>query len=77
MKAILFDLDGVFYQGKTLIARASFIAAQIKEHDIPHLLITNTSSRPRSALIGKFRPTDLEQNIKPDVVFDSINDLPK
>lgn len=26
---------------------------------------------------GKFRPTDLEQNIKPDVVFDSINDLPK
>jgi ribonucleotide monophosphatase NagD (HAD superfamily) len=26
--------------------------------------------------IGKFRPTDLEGTIRPDVVFDSIADLP-
>jgi len=53
MKAILFDLDGVFYQGDMPIAGASHVAAWVKENDIPHLFITNTSSRPRGALVDK------------------------
>ena len=59
MKAILFDLDGVFYQGEKPIAGASFVAAWVKEHNIPHLFITNTSSRPRSALVDKLARFDI------------------
>ena len=59
MKAILFDLDGVFYQGEKPIAGASFVAAWIKKQSIPHLFITNTSSRPRSALVDKLASFDI------------------
>ena len=51
--AILFDLDGVFYQADQPIEGASEVASWVKNNHIPHLFITNTSSRPRSALIDK------------------------
>ena len=59
MKAILFDLDGVFYQGEKSIAGASYVATWVKEQGIPHLFITNTSSRPRSALVDKLVGFDI------------------
>jgi HAD superfamily hydrolase (TIGR01458 family) len=59
MKAILFDLDGVFYQGEKPIAGASHVAAWVKDQGIPHLFITNTSSRPRSALVDKLAHFDI------------------
>jgi len=51
--AILFDLDGVFYQGDKPIDGATEVAAWVRNNDIPHLFITNTSSRPRSSLVDK------------------------
>ena len=51
--AILFDLDGVFYQGDKPIEGAAEVASWVSDNNIPHLFITNTSSRPRSALIDK------------------------
>jgi len=53
MKAILFDLDGVFYEGDQAIAGAAEVAAWVKQHNIPHLFLTNTTSKPRTALVEK------------------------
>jgi len=51
--SILFDLDGVFYQGEQVIKGATDVALWVQKNNIPHLFITNTSSRPRSALVTK------------------------
>lgn len=50
---ILFDLDGVFYQGDRRLPGAAEIAGWVRDEGIPHLFLTNTTSRPRSALIEK------------------------
>jgi HAD superfamily hydrolase (TIGR01458 family) len=51
--AILFDLDGVFYQGERALSGAVEIASWVQESAVPHLFLTNTTSRPRHALIDK------------------------
>jgi HAD superfamily hydrolase (TIGR01458 family) len=51
--AILFDLDGVFYKGDRPLPAAAETAAWVNGADIPHLFLTNTTSRPRSALVEK------------------------
>lgn len=53
MKAILFDLDGVFYQGEASIAGAVETLAWLRGEGIPHLFLTNTTSRPRRAIAAK------------------------
>jgi len=55
MKAILFDLDGVVYQGDRAIPGASATLAWVRDQDIPHRFLTNTTSRPRSAIADKVR----------------------
>ena len=51
--AILFDLDGVFYQAEQPIAGAAEVARWVSDNTIPHLFLTNTTSKPRSALVEK------------------------
>jgi len=53
MRAILFDLDGVFYQGDAAFPGAAETLDWVREQGIPHLFLTNTSSRPRSAICEK------------------------
>jgi HAD superfamily hydrolase (TIGR01458 family) len=53
MKAILFDLDGVFYEGERPLAGALDTLAWVRDQGIPHLFLTNTSSRPRDAIVAK------------------------
>jgi HAD superfamily hydrolase (TIGR01458 family) len=53
MKAILFDLDGVLYTGNTAIAGAADVINWCIDTAIPHLFLTNTTSRPVSALVDK------------------------
>lgn len=53
MTAILCDLDGVLYQGDTVIPGAVEVVSWLEEKHIPHLFLTNTTSRPRSALVAK------------------------
>ncbi|MCW8853288.1 MAG: TIGR01458 family HAD-type hydrolase [Gammaproteobacteria bacterium] len=54
MTSVLFDLDGVFYQANQPIPGAVDVLSWVEEQRIPHLFVTNTSSRPRSALRDKF-----------------------
>jgi len=53
MSGMLFDLDGVIYNSETPIEGAAQTIAWIQREEIPHLFVTNTSSRGRSALVEK------------------------
>lgn len=53
MKAILFDLDGVLYTGNSAVTGAADVINWCLDKDIPHLFLTNTTSRPRTALVEK------------------------
>lgn len=53
MRGLLFDLDGVFYQNDEMIAGASEALAWTVARGIPHLFVTNTTSKPRSAITDK------------------------
>jgi HAD superfamily hydrolase (TIGR01458 family) len=53
MQAILFDLDGVLYQGNRVIDGAVETLQWCERNDIPHLFVTNTSSKPRRALVER------------------------
>ena len=69
MKALLFDLDGVLYTGDRPIAGAAEVVEWCKDQAIPHLFLTNTSSRPVSALVDKLArfgiPSTVEDFVTP------------
>ncbi len=55
MKAILFDLDGVFYEEGQMVPGAADVIDWVRNHDIPHLFLTNTTSRDRQGLLEKLQ----------------------
>lgn len=52
MKAALIDLDGVVYQDGTVIPGAGLALEWLKKNAIPYLFLTNTTSKPRSAIVA-------------------------
>lgn len=72
MDAILFDLDGVLYEGNRSIDGAAETISWCNTNSRPHLFLTNTSSKPRSALVTKFADFNIlsaESNNKVDAVI--------
>lgn len=71
MRAILFDLDGVFYVGDQLIAGALDALHWCNKQNIPYLYITNTTSKPPQAIVDKLSAfgieTDVSRIISPPV----------
>jgi HAD superfamily hydrolase (TIGR01458 family) len=69
MPAILFDLDGVLYEGNHAVDGAAETIDWFNAHSIPHLFLTNTSSKPRSALVKKLADfgitTSIDQFLTP------------
>lgn len=53
MQALLFDMDGVLYEGEQAIPGARETIAWCRNQNIPHLFLTNTTSRSRRALVEK------------------------
>ena len=53
MVAVLFDLDGVLYEGEQAVRGAPEAIVFFQRRKIPHLFLTNTTSRPRKALVEK------------------------
>ncbi|MDH3713602.1 MAG: TIGR01458 family HAD-type hydrolase [Gammaproteobacteria bacterium] len=53
MRAILFDLDGVLYQGESPVEGAAVAIHWFQDAGVPHLFVTNTTSRPRRSLAQK------------------------
>ena len=60
MQSILFDLDGVIYEGGDVIPGAVDAIQWFKQRDIPHLFLTNTTSVPRSGLVDKLAGFGIE-----------------
>jgi phospholysine phosphohistidine inorganic pyrophosphate phosphatase len=53
LRGVLFDLDGVLYNSERLIEGAVGAVQWVQENRIPYLFVTNTTSRPRIALVEK------------------------
>jgi phospholysine phosphohistidine inorganic pyrophosphate phosphatase len=53
MPGLLIDLDGVVYRGDEAIPGAADAIRWLDDAGIPHLFVTNTTSRPREALVEK------------------------
>lgn len=51
--ALLIDMDGVLYEGEQRVSGAAKVLRWLERAQIPHLFVTNTTSRPRQALVGK------------------------
>lgn len=60
MAGILFDLDGVFYVGDQAIPGGAETLSWVRQQGIPHCFLTNTSSRPRDALVAKLAGLGLQ-----------------
>lgn len=71
MTALLIDLDGVIYEGEKPLPGAAEALEWVGEQGLPHLFLTNTTSRPRSALVTKLAgfgiPASAEQILTPPV----------
>ena len=55
MTAYLFDLDGTLYQGDAAIPGAPELIARLRRDGIPFRFVTNTTSKPRSAIVTRLR----------------------
>ena len=53
VRGVLFDLDGVLYDGERPIPGAAAAVETIRQGGLPSLFVTNTTSRPRSDLANK------------------------
>jgi phospholysine phosphohistidine inorganic pyrophosphate phosphatase len=55
VRGILFDMDGVVYNSDQPIPGAADAVRWVQSQQIPHLFVTNTTSRARSVLVEKLR----------------------
>ncbi|WP_107773970.1 TIGR01458 family HAD-type hydrolase [Nocardioides sediminis] len=53
MRGALLDLDGVVYVGDRPVAGAAETVEWLVREGIPHCFLTNTTSRPRQAIVAK------------------------
>ena len=60
MRGVLFDLDGVFYVGDSAIPGAAESLEWFRRRKIPHLFLTNTTSRSRRVLTEKLGRLGIE-----------------
>ncbi len=60
MRGILFDLDGVLYNSEEAIDGSAGVLCWVQSAGIPHLFVTNTTSRSRADLVGKLKRFGIE-----------------
>ena len=60
VKGVLFDLDGVFYVGNSLIPGGNETLAWLRSHGIDYQFISNNTTLSRSALVAKLQHLGLE-----------------
>jgi phospholysine phosphohistidine inorganic pyrophosphate phosphatase len=60
MMGVLLDLDGVVYVGDEAVPGAAETVARLEADGIRHRFLTNTTSRPRSAIVEKLARLGIE-----------------
>ena len=68
-KAYLIDLDGTLYRGSQPIEGAADFIAGLNRHDIPHLYVTNNSTKSPEDVVAKL--TDIGIEARPAEVVTS------
>ncbi len=53
IRGVLFDLDGVLYNGEAPIPGAAGAVERVRRQGVAARFLTNTTSRPRSAIVAK------------------------
>lgn len=53
MPKLLIDLDGVIYDGGEAVTGAADALAWLRENGFPYVFVTNTTSRPRIAIVNR------------------------
>ena len=53
MRGVLLDLDGVLYVGDAAVPGADAVVSWLAREGVPHHFLTNTTSRPRQAIVEK------------------------
>jgi HAD superfamily hydrolase (TIGR01458 family) len=61
---LLIDLDGVIYQSERIIPGALTTLDWIRQSKIPHLFVTNTTSRSRAELLRRFTELGFEADLE-------------
>lgn len=67
MTGLLIDLDGVVYQNNQLIPGAKQTLQWLRENNIPHLFVTNTSSKPLTTIVEKLANMGIQ--VKPESIL--------
>ena len=58
----LIDLDGTMYQGNQKIDGAAEFIHYLNEHEIPHLFVTNNSTKEPEQVADKLHTMGVEAN---------------
>ena len=59
MTALLIDLDGVLYETDEPLQGAARTIRWLREAGVPHVFLTNTTSRPRAAIVDKLASIEI------------------
>lgn len=59
IRGVLFDLDGVLYNGDDPIPGAAAAVEKVRQSGVATLFVTNTTSRPRGDLVAKLAKFDI------------------
>jgi HAD superfamily hydrolase (TIGR01458 family) len=70
MKSLLIDLDGVLYTGDAVIKGAVNTVNWLRENAIPHIFLTNTTSRPREGIHRKLHRLGI--SFSPDQILTPV-----
>lgn len=62
-RGLLIDLDGVVYRGDEPIAGAAAAVRWLQDEAMPYLFVTNTTSRPREALVDKLAAFGIDASV--------------
>jgi HAD superfamily hydrolase (TIGR01458 family) len=60
VQGLLLDLDGVLYVGDEPVPGAAEVVAWLRDEDVPFRFVTNTTSRPRRAIVDKLAAMGIE-----------------
>jgi HAD superfamily hydrolase (TIGR01458 family) len=67
VRGFLIDLDGTVMEAQTLVPGVPQALALLRERNVPYRLVTNTTSKPRSAILRQMRRLGLD--LRPEVII--------
>src|SRR5215831_11824876 len=60
IRGFLIDLEGTVYEAGQVIRGAREALTELSRRGVPHVFVTNTTSRPRSALVSELAAMGIE-----------------